>query len=599
MRREARRHRAWFDIGATVLGLSIAGVALGSLLLDLAHPRADLLREALEQSRQAEARMQAEAARSALARAAVDKIQASLDRVDSAPSPLREELRETVREFYQRLADDDGNSAPDRNGQGEARLQLARIAFARGDLSAAVNQARNALTCFQASDARAETHDLLGVLATRLGRWQDAEESLNESIALCRSVAPTEPDSLRILRREAQSHHNLGVLYADSGRQVEALGEFTRAASMFKEEIARKPDPETINTLALTLANLAILHQSFGRSDDAGALLRQASIYREALAREYPEVNEYRFQLGLLGHDLGNFHLRQRRHDDARAAYTRAMDVLQGLADEAPESTCVPIALAQTLGDFGRLDMETGRLDAAERRLERAAALLSEVRVRHSAGWDAPLSLALIYHNLADVSLRRSDPRTALDRFDRATSMLRDLLARQPANADARRCLRESQIGMARAYTALHRLDEAVDTLRAAVGLSDDPVAPALRFEYGRALARCGDFDHAFHVIDGKAPNPTGVATGAECIARAAFFAIASADAAARGLVARAESQAAHSVALLREALAAGYFRDSDALGRLRRDPDFAPLLTRDDFQQFELDVVFADPFED
>ncbi len=215
-------------------------------------------------------------ARFTLARATVDKIQASLDGAGPTPDPLRDDLRETVRAFHLDLADVGLNPPVDHLEKGKSNLRLAQFAFLRGDLSTAGWRASKALTCFQVASepaAYAEALDLRGVIDTRFGDWEEAESHLNESITLCRSLTPSVAFPARIATIEAQSHHNLGVLFVSSGRRVEALGEFTRAASMLAEKLARDHDPESMHTHLQSTSSepRRFFTKAFGRMDDARA----------------------------------------------------------------------------------------------------------------------------------------------------------------------------------------------------------------------------------------------------------------------------------------------------------------------------------------
>ena len=109
-----------------------------------------------------------------------------------------------------------------------------------------------------------------------------------------------------------------------------ALGRKSRISSVFRP-ISRTVQ-NTAGTLARGHVNLGILQRSRGDVTDAGSSYRCAIELNEELAKTDPSVLQYRLDLAMCSHNLGEILLAQGRLEEACATASQS--------PEAPGSAC-------------------------------------------------------------------------------------------------------------------------------------------------------------------------------------------------------------------------------------------------------------------
>jgi hypothetical protein len=92
-------------------------------------------------------------------------------------------------------------------------------------------------------------------------------------------------------------------------------------------------------------------------------------------------------------------------------------------------------------------------------------------------------------------------------------------------------------------------------------------------------------------VADAEALTKDARAPSARCCEAAGVFSLASAAAQEAG---QREEYAGQALALLRRARAAGFFQDRRKVAYLKKDPDLAPLRSREDFRKFVAELEAA-----
>nr|WP_275943151.1 tetratricopeptide repeat protein [Pseudenhygromyxa sp. WMMC2535] len=222
---------------------------------------------------------------------------------------------------------------------GSALLTRSRIAEAERDDEAALAYAARVVELYE--DALGPDHPLsaspltnMGVVETRLGRLDDARDSLSRSLGL-RRAQHRDADSPGTRRRLAEVLVNLGNLESTAGREAEAADAYREALTLLPVDDA--------HTRALLLFNLGVSHQLSGRHEPALADYREALRLGEGvLAATHPRVVGARLGVGSMLVALGRF-------DEAREPLERALadwpEALLGGLDEAE----LRFALAQVL----------------------------------------------------------------------------------------------------------------------------------------------------------------------------------------------------------------------------------------------------------
>jgi tetratricopeptide (TPR) repeat protein len=156
-------------------------------------------------------------------------------------------------------------------GHGDARLHLANVLLAGGDIAGAASQYQAAL---EIEPNNAEAHQSLGLMLQRLQRFQSAISHHERALAL-------KP-------RFAIAHISLGDAYRHLARYDDAIAQYEQALAI---------NPQ----LTDAFINLGGTLQLTGRRDEAIA------VYQRALTT-HPGLAEAHYNLGILYADLDSFH---------------------------------------------------------------------------------------------------------------------------------------------------------------------------------------------------------------------------------------------------------------------------------------------------
>jgi protein O-GlcNAc transferase len=218
----------------------------------------------------------------------------------------------------------------------DAAFLLGVTAYQTGDYASAVELMQQA-TAVAPREGR--FHSGLGVAQMRLGRTDEAEESLRRAVGL---------------DDDAESRNNLGNFFKDQNRLDEAIGEYTRAladnpqyasarynlgdALWLKGELNRAAEcferaAEDVSLRAMALPSLGRALLALGRGKEAEDVLQRA------LALSPQDAALHR--------DLGDALQAQRRGDDAAAAYRNALRLDPKSARSWYSAGCLEIAREQ------------------------------------------------------------------------------------------------------------------------------------------------------------------------------------------------------------------------------------------------------------
>lgn len=239
---------------------------------------------------------------------------------------------------------------------------------------------------FQLTDEpldRALFLDTLGRLYIELGLYEPAEELLQETLALRRSLlGAAHPDT-------TESELNLGWLLLRAGRYDESKPQLERALQAYEQDV-RDPEKQAESHLKLatllelrkehdealrhaqraselyaavdgeeskgyaaTLNTIATIHQSKGDYREAEPIFRRSlEISQALLGEKHPEVQSMHTNLGLLLYELGE-------HEEAEAQVRKGYDLSREIYGSRHISTTT------SLNNLALVHAETGRLDEA------------------------------------------------------------------------------------------------------------------------------------------------------------------------------------------------------------------------------------------
>jgi serine/threonine-protein kinase len=195
----------------------------------------------------------------------------------------------------------------------------------------------------------------LGVVLWSAGRYEEARERLERSLALREKVLP--PDHTDM----ADSLGNLGVVLWEMGHYPEARARQERVLAI-REKVLGPEHP----AVAETLGNLGTVASKQGRYEDARALLERALAIREkALGPEHPHLTYTLGNLAVLLVDMG-------RYEQSLAVQERVLAIRQKVLGPEHPDTC------QSLLNLGAVLERAGRYQEARARLESVLRLLDK-----------------------------------------------------------------------------------------------------------------------------------------------------------------------------------------------------------------------------
>jgi tetratricopeptide (TPR) repeat protein len=166
------------------------------------------------------------------------------------------------------------------------------------------------------------------------------------------------------------------VMQADEGRPAEALAN-VRKTYAIREKIAREnPNvPEYRSELAWAHDFLADCLGQVGRAEEVEKHCRQSLELRKQLVEECPRVGEYRLALAVSHHNLGDCFRNTGQLPEAEQAYRRALILREKLVIEFPLYPACRGDLADGQYTLGHLLRLTGRLEKAAEAYGQAMAL--------------------------------------------------------------------------------------------------------------------------------------------------------------------------------------------------------------------------------
>jgi serine/threonine-protein kinase len=607
--RRARRHRTLvFSAGAA---LAVLALSLGALAAVLAKHNRDLgaanAREREAKDHEREAKDQARA-NFRLARQAVKDycVQVTLDpRLRQADlTGLRKRLLETAARFHEKFKELGGDDPDVQAERAQAYFELAFIAKEIGSTEEADRNYRQSLALWQ---ALVEAHpgnrdyqrglsycynDMADCLRS-LGRSKDAGEAYRKSLAIKQELARAEPDNAWQQNDLAMTQGNLALFYEKNNQLPEAEELYGEALKTLEALVNAHPGKaEYLRGLAEQRHKLAFLYSRTDRHARAGEGYQQALAIRQQLVRDYPRHLGYREDLGWSYYNLGTWYRNDGNPRQAEEAFRKARTIWQELADANPSVTHYQGILAMALQRQGSLYTSENKPEQAAGPYRQALEIAERLVKLNPANLGYAVDLGGAYCNMGWGRTRGGDPSGALPWFDKAQATLENVRKRDPDNGMARAYLRNTHQNRAEALLRVDRPADALKEWDRALDLDTlDTDRDYSRIGRALALARLGKCDEAVTIADDHVAR-LGDPVGGRGYQAARIFSLASAAVgrdAAREAAERqklAEQYAACAVALLQRAASQEYFSEPADVADLKRNTDFDPLRSREDFRR-------------
>jgi tetratricopeptide (TPR) repeat protein len=482
-RRWARRHRPLVASGIVGIGLTLIGLTLGVVLLNLAYRRESKIARDLAEAKKVVDRRNAElvAANAAtkkaeqLADARLDRAMATIQdyytgvneevlRVGNLPSTFRDRLLAKPLEFYQQLTKELA-ARPDPTPReqdllAEGRMELGRLLLTLGRIDEGRREYEAALAACETLAARHpdDPRYQKGPITARsnlvtalmiLGRWSEGAEAAREAIATSKALVARHPDNLEYRGELARSQMNLGTVLSINGRSAEAVGALREAATNFEAVVALKPDSAMYQAaLSSTRSNLARVLGKLGRAQEAAREYRKAIAMREAEVARHPELTDSENMLAALHNEVGNALAATGRPAEALVEYRKAAAMSTSLVARQPQVPNYKMPLAMSHMSLGNALANTDPAAAAEA-YRVAIQAYSNLKARTPDSHGVRVGLVDGYSALGAIS---EDPARAAECFEKAVDAFEAELARTPKVEPYREALAESRLGVALAY---------------------------------------------------------------------------------------------------------------------------------------------------
>ena len=316
----------------------------------------------------------------AIAEQRVGEIQTKLEQHTEAEAAYRRAI-----ELLVPLAREAQEPAKYKVGLGEARSCLGWLLLFTGRPQEAEQEQRLSFTLFQAlatqfpDDAQyqrclAMSHDRLGHTLHGIGKFSEAQEVLRQGIALYQSLLKRSPDDRTLKFQLANTQAHLAPVIGDTSPQ-EQESIYRSVASSAAELVAADPaNPEYRDFQAEILQSWGgvLLHFFAERLPEAEAILRRALAIREGLARDFPQVPEYRCSLAHALGNLGSVLRSPTQSEESEQLQRRFLETMERLASEYPKVPDYRSSVGAGSNNIALLLMDRGNWADARQLLEQA-----------------------------------------------------------------------------------------------------------------------------------------------------------------------------------------------------------------------------------
>jgi eukaryotic-like serine/threonine-protein kinase len=476
--------------------------------------------------------------------------------------PVRRDLLRDALRFYQEFLQERGDSAVVRSEAASAYRRVGQIQVLLGQRDegeAAYGQAVALLDQLRAeSPGDPDVLDKLGGVYIELGqlyystkRWPQAETAFRQAMALLEPLDREHPSLLKNRLDLATSHFRLIYLYREMNRLDEGVTAFRKSMALVESLLAG--DPKNVGYVSLQAKcyqNVALVYAAQDHMVEAeGAHLKALALYQQ-LVGDHPGVVDHQKRVAQVYNNLGLFYARERQDDKAEAAYKQSLALHEAILRDHPK---VVSYILDAGGSYANMATHVRRSRSAEASLE--------------------------WYNRA---IRTEEP----------------VLTQDPRDVRARMGLFDDYMGRGQALLQLGRREEAKRDWRRMLELSADQPEIRMRLYRPSPLADLGE--HVRATTEMETLLAEGQAQPLDLYNFGYIYSRCSAVAAkdARLLPAEREKLAdqygRRAVELLRQAQAAGYFRDAGRLARMKQNKDLDAIRDRDDFKRLvaELEAI-------
>jgi serine/threonine-protein kinase len=336
-------------------------------------------------------------------------------------------------------------------------------------------------------------------LSARLARWGRHHRTAAASVAmlLITALVALSIGAVLIDRERSKAEANFHLARASVDKYFTTVSEsrllnvpglqplrkelLDSALEYYRDFLLKRGDDPSIRADAASASfRVGWIIQAIGRLDEAFEPLKKAEILYEQLAREHPEVAEYR-RLAAMGHgamglllsDLG-------RNDEAIRAHRQALEIREARAKTEPGDALAQNDVARSHRNIGDIHREVGKTSEALEEWEKALAINLPLLQWPLSRGDGRVDLtgrsdpsAIIREDIAQLQLDRANllrhrgKRTAAEvALQQARDLLEQLLHDRPADQEILAHLADVHFNDGSLRLDLGRFDEGQRALR-------------------------------------------------------------------------------------------------------------------------------------
>jgi len=495
-RRWVSRHRTLVTGTAAAALVALVSLGAATLLLTAANDRERAARQHAEHQEEV-ARQQRDKAELnfTLARDAVDNLhtKVSENQLLNQPGlqPLRKELLEAARKFYDKFVQERAGDPGVRADLAKALLRLAAITSEIDAKEKALELNRQAFAVYQQLAAEhpnaaayrrglAECHTALAELQEAMGKLTESLAARQQAVALSRDLVRDHGANTDLQGELMRNLLRLALLYQKLSKTEPALPCFQEALALAKQRARQNPNDSNFQVAVPHCHALMATH--YQRTGDK---VRAEAIYRESIADQERAVaahpGEARFQVVLANSYvlLGHLYDDTAAQDKAVEAFQKSVALCEKLVETYPSNPEHAFELARVLDRLAMLDFYAN-LESPERAkhmarpeaiYRRAQGILEKLTRDNPAVSKYQEELVGIYNYLSKVYDLTERATEAEDARRRAVTICEVLVRDNPAVVGFQESLATSLDKLGSYYAAAKQYAKAEEVHRRALAV--------------------------------------------------------------------------------------------------------------------------------
>jgi eukaryotic-like serine/threonine-protein kinase len=508
----------------------------------------------------------------------------------------RRRILQDALEVYQEILHDESENPTVRREVGRAWQRVGAIQNRLGQNVASTESLQHAIAIQESLLAEhpsnldyendyVQSHRHLAQNLVALGRFPDAER--NVTIALDR-VANKSIDSRH--ERFRLQYLN-GLIASSTQRQEEAIAAYKDALESTKDLSRNPPTSEFDHERSQAMLQLGNLYRTSRRLEEAESSLKEsASILEQILAIEKGNIDA-QYNLGGTYNYLGLTYANQGQNDKAMIAYEQSKGLFETLARDHPDLPNYRGSMASVLNNMALIHSKNGDAEKAAEQNSKIVQIFEQLKKDYPQRLDLAERYASSCANQGKYTLEQGRTNDSIVWNTKAIEAEEEVLRTEPRHTDARWTLHQCLMGRASAYLKLDLQEKAVSDYRRSLELSEGETHRDYVNFRPRALAHVGEHRHAADAVEAIINSDKVTTSNFREMAKvyAKCFEVAAGDVslaeADRPVV--SEAYAVRAIELLRIAAERGLFLQVEDVQELQTNDRLRPIQHRKDFQEF------------